>query len=264
MTVRAAEKYKVTFNSNGGTAVKTVTAYENTTIDAPYPTRKKYRFYGWYKDSECRQEWDFDTDKIKEDTTLYARWFPVDPYYVSYIVVHPTGYTLSYDESFYNDFEYNYIGDDDKYSTFYGYIQTEMERNSAVVPGELLKQPIDPVLKGYTFIGWYNEETGKKWNFATDKFTKKDAGLTLKPRWKKASKSYKVTFNTNKGTSLKPLTIANDSRIARPKDPIRSGYKFTGWYKDAKCTTLWNFDSDRITSKTTLYAGWKKVKEEVF
>ena len=38
------------------------------------PTRDEYNFDGWYKDSECTELWDFDTDRIYGNTTLYAKW----------------------------------------------------------------------------------------------------------------------------------------------------------------------------------------------
>lgn len=49
--------------------------------------------------------------------------------------------------------------------------------------GSKLTKPTDPVRKGYTFVGWYNSETGKKWDFAKDKVSAD--GVTLKSKWKK-------------------------------------------------------------------------------
>ena len=47
-----------------------------------------------------------------------------------------------------------------------------------------------------------------------------------------------------------------NERIQRPyEEPIREGYYFRGWYKDADCTQMWDFD-DPIPGNMTLYAGW--------
>lgn len=58
-----------------------------------------------------------------------------------------------------------------------------------------------------------------------------------------------------------------------PKDPYRPGYKFTGWYQDKECTTLFDFknqiiediykesNKDSIYNPTFIYAGWEKVYE---
>lgn len=70
--------YAVTFDSNGGSAVSGKTAVYKTTITAPAnPTRLGYGFGGWYKDKNCTNKWDFNTDVITAATTLYAKWNPV-------------------------------------------------------------------------------------------------------------------------------------------------------------------------------------------
>ena len=56
-----------------------------------------------------------------------------------------------------------------------------------------------------------------------------------------------------------------------PDEPIRKGYRFTGWYKDPECIDLWDFSSDTtpaeqfdedgnlVYQETCLYAGWMIV-----
>ncbi|MBD5390758.1 hypothetical protein HDR67_01990, partial [bacterium] len=48
----------------------------------------------------------------------------------------------------------------------------------------------------------------------------------------------------------------------KPADPTREGYTFIGWYKESTCTTLWDFDSDVITTGITLYAKWNSNDTE--
>ncbi|CCV63927.1 hypothetical protein BN85403500 [Alteracholeplasma palmae J233] len=55
-----------------------------------------------------------------------------------------------------------------------------------------------------------------------------------------------------------------------PKNPIREGYEFKGWYKEKECLNLWDFKEDKVNKKkyddnqkyvyeeTILYAGWDK------
>ncbi|MHC1682971.1 MAG: leucine-rich repeat protein [Clostridiaceae bacterium] len=67
--------YTVTFNSNGGSTVGNVQATNNTLITAPTEPRKAgYTFGGWYKELTCITPWNFTTDKIAGNTTLYAKW----------------------------------------------------------------------------------------------------------------------------------------------------------------------------------------------
>lgn len=68
-------KYTVRFDSLGGSAVASVEANAGSTIAAPAnPTRENYNFTGWYKNAACTEIWDFSTDKVNADITLYAGW----------------------------------------------------------------------------------------------------------------------------------------------------------------------------------------------
>lgn len=71
--------YTVSFNSNGGTEIKSQTVISKNTISEPtMPTRNAtskiaYVFAGWYIDSTLNIKFDFST-KIISDMTLYAKW----------------------------------------------------------------------------------------------------------------------------------------------------------------------------------------------
>ncbi len=47
---------------------------------------------------------------------------------------------------------------------------------------------------------------------------------------------------------------ANSTITMPDAAPIKEGYAFDAWYKDQNYTTKWNFNSDKITANTTLYA----------
>lgn len=66
---------RVTFNTMGGSEIKSVRVLKNSKIKAPGPTRK-YRqvFCGWYKDEACTIPWDFKNDKVVENIVLFAKW----------------------------------------------------------------------------------------------------------------------------------------------------------------------------------------------
>lgn len=70
-----------------------------------------------------------------------------------------------------------------------------------------------------------------------------------------------VYFNYNydsAGTYLRVFANAN-GLVTRPADPVRAGYEFIGWFSDAACTQLWNFDTDIAYSGLELYAGWLSI-----
>ena len=71
----AVEKFTVTFNSNGGSAVKTQTIEKGKTATKPAdPTKKGYTFIAWYTDNgKFVNRFDF-TKAVTENTTLFAKW----------------------------------------------------------------------------------------------------------------------------------------------------------------------------------------------
>lgn len=68
---------------------------------------------------------------------------------------------------------------------------------------------------------------------------------------------YTATFNSNGGNSISDYWFKPGTKIQKPNDPIKSGYKFTGWYIDEECTKIFEFSS-LVYNDVTLFAGWKK------
>ena len=67
--------YHVTFDSQGGTDVVYQELRYGDLIDEPEaPTREGYTFDGWYQDENYSLPWNFDTDLVNGDLTLYAKW----------------------------------------------------------------------------------------------------------------------------------------------------------------------------------------------
>ena len=68
--------YSVTFNSNGGNDISGQTINSGEKIVEPtVPTKAGgYVFVGWYKESTFENLWDFTTDTVTENKTLYAKW----------------------------------------------------------------------------------------------------------------------------------------------------------------------------------------------
>ena len=69
--------FDVTFDLQGveADAVASQQIVEGQKAEKPVdPSSDEYVFLGWYKDCECTEEWDFDTDTITGATTIYAKW----------------------------------------------------------------------------------------------------------------------------------------------------------------------------------------------
>ena len=71
----------VTYTSEHGTAPDSDTVADGSIIvnEPTSPSEEGYEFKGWYKDPGFENAWDFETDAITEDTTLYAKWEGYDP-----------------------------------------------------------------------------------------------------------------------------------------------------------------------------------------
>ncbi len=116
----------------------------------------------------------------------------------------------------------------------------------------LLSSPPTPERAGYDFVGWYKEERCiNEWDFSSD--TVKGT-TTLFAKWE--AKIYTVTFDTQDGEESTTKNSGYDQTINAPNDPERENYEFDGWFKNAACTSRWDFGADRIYDDTTLYAKW--------
>ena len=82
---------------------------------------------------------------------------------------------------------------------------------------------------GYTQVGWSTVDGGEKVYGFEDVYTKNEA-LTLYPVWN--TNKYTITFDTNGGSEIAPITQDYGTEITAPDSPTRKGYTFKGWDKE--------------------------------
>ena len=80
-----------------------------------------------------------------------------------------------------------------------------------------ITKPADPARPGYTFLGW--DRTIPSAMPAGD--------LTITARWQ--IKRVTITFNTDGGTAVTPITQNYGTAVTAPAVPSRTGYTFAGW-----------------------------------
>jgi uncharacterized repeat protein (TIGR02543 family) len=67
---------------------------------------------------------------------------------------------------------------------------------------------------------------------------------------------YLVSYNSQGGSFVPCSPALSGKTIPAPANPSRTGYTFDGWYKEAACTNVWTFSTDKVTKTMTLYAKW--------
>ena len=86
--------------------------------------------------------------------------------------------------------------------------------------GTEITAPDNPTRKGYTFKGW-DKEIPK---------TMPAENMTVKAQWE--INQYTITFDTNGGSEIAPITQDYGTEITAPDNPTRKGYTFKGWDKE--------------------------------
>ena len=74
---------------------------------------------------------------------------------------------------------------------------------------------------------------------------------------------YKVTFDTNGGSSVATQTVLPGSKATQPGNPTKASdenynYTFAGWYSNVGLTDPYNFDT-AVNSNITIYAKWNRT-----
>ena len=81
-----------------------------------------------------------------------------------------------------------------------------------------------------------------------------EEGLTIDVKY--ALDEHTLTFETNGGSAINPVTVRHGNAVARPADPTKDKYTFIGWYADPEFTEEYDF-ATVLEADKTIYAKFE-------
>ena len=243
ITVKAQweiNQYTIAFDTNGGSEIAPITQDYGTEITAPdNPTRKGYTFKGWDKEIPetmpaenitVKAQWEINQYTIAFDTNGGSEIAPITQDYGTEITApdNPTrkGYTFKgWNKEIPETMPAENITVKAQWEINQYTIAFDTNGGSEIAPitqdyGTEITAPDNPTRKGYTFKGWDREipETMPAEN------------ITVKAQWE--INQYTITFDTNGGSEIAPITQDYGTEITAPDNPTRKGYTFKGWDRE--------------------------------
>ena len=227
VTLAACTKtYTITFDSDGGSAVGSITVKGKESPSAPSaPTKEGYTFEKWIKPNG--DEFLFGTDTVKEDITLKAVWRK-NTYTVRFVTEGGTSVSPQ-----------------------------------SVEHGGKAKRPDDPVKSGEIFCDWYKDSEYKE---LFDFKTAITADTTVYARFELPSMyTYKVSF-AGTAAAIADRETNEAGILTNLPVPEESGKVFAGWwisdFEDAGKLTC-EYTGQVLTQNITLFAVWESENPEV-
>ena len=194
--VKALWKYgsrTATFDANGhGTAPVAQTVDYGAKLTEPSAlTEEGWTFGGWYRENSCVNRWEFASETLTENVTLYAKWTQ-------------NSYTISYELD----------GGINSKNNPLSYMTTETFSLTA------------PTKLGYTFEGWTYDDQSTPVKDVT--ITGGTSNRTFTAHW--TLNQYTITFDTDGATEVDPVTYYYDADVTDPGVfPTCKGRIFDRW-----------------------------------
>jgi uncharacterized repeat protein (TIGR02543 family) len=238
---KGSDPYSITFDPNGGTIDKgglNGQYVASTGLDGKlsekdrniYVWRKDYDFVnngyvyygflGWFTEQDGGVQVD-PNSVFTKNTTLYAHWAK------------------------------------NEFTVTFNPVNSEASCTPLVMctTNQKLTSLPDPACSGYTFGGWYTDESCSGEAVTTGRIYEKDTKLYAK--WEFTGYPvYTITFNANGGLCKTKTAQTNENRMLSTLPVVvHSGFFFTGWYANGfRVNTSKQYDGD-----TTLTAHWAKI-----
>lgn len=255
----ANKKYTITFDSDGGSVVEKQIVKRGEKVNKPTdPTRDGYIFIEWDLGSSI---YDFSA-KVTRNLILKAVWKEQEGGKVTYVVNFNTDGGNSVSNQIINKDgtitkPQDPVRDGYKFLGWYSNkvlfdFNTPITKNLELVAK--WEKAKDNSTTGTTTTTKKNDTTSS----TTKKTTTKKNDTTNTTTTKKTTtttteaKKYTVKFDSNGGSKVSSKEVTSGSKVTKPSNPTRTGYKFGGWTLNNKA---YDFNS-KVTSNITLVAKW--------
>lgn len=221
----------ITYLADGATpASQEQTVTSSTSVSAAQiPKKPGYDFVGWYREGE-QEEFDFaayfEPDAERQDVTLHAR-FEVRTVYIWY---------------------YADPSSDERFHTQPVTIDTKEEYGAV------------PTKQGYVFKAWYTTpECTEEFDFDAYFADPDKQSVSVYAGYERAALTTVITYYVD-GVKFKDQSVTSVDDPQFNGKPVKFAHKFTGWYEDKECRTVFEYDkfmtsSDRGATKS-VYAGF--------
>lgn len=289
--------YIVSFESNGGGPVASLTVTEGDTISSPNsPTKEGYTFEGWYLDALCTKSYVFSTP-VTSSFTLYAKWerIPVEE-----------NKEIAFDFVKFNSLTQGKLDDNNKTTADIQMGSFTIAAGSKATDTELNTQGkiITFVLKGTKTNGFIvigKGGSGKKtapgttnislyklvngtyvllkelgsvvydktititednleagtYQLRTDKSLKISKFNLTESSSATIVEDFTVSFVFQNGMSERIEIVQEGKLVAKPENPTKEGYLFKGWFTSNSYDIEYDFTTP-ITTDIVLYAKWEE------
>ena len=228
-----AKEVTVSFVVGSGTQPDSIKVrYDGNYSNLPTPSRVGYSFDGFYLDEDLTNKV-VDNTKVTnaENHSLYAKWSPLT-------------FTIKFDKN--SDTAVGSISD----ITF-----------TYPSEGKLTKNTLTN--EGMFFQGWSVTKTGNvQYHDEADikdiRVSNDELVITLYAVW---FNGYTISFNTDGGSRVEPITQVIGGEISKPADPTKTGYIFKGWLDGETLVT--EFPTVMMEGGKNYKASWQAITYKV-
>lgn len=214
------EQITISFIENGGTYITNIKAKKNESVDQPSnPEKEGYIFAGWFSDETLSSIITWPY-LPSSDIKLYAKW-DIDSS-IDY-------YTISWNVN-------GVIVE----------IDTHVKEGNFPIYNGAIPSKLPTAEYVYSFSGW-----SPSVEFTT-------GNMTYEAQFLYNNRQYTITFNSNGGSVMEPITRNYGTFVYEPIEPTREGYTFVGWFFGAPTYGEIHWPVE-VSDNFTFYAKWEAI-----